>query len=436
MKIKDLLGIDYLMLSAAALLTLFGVLFIYSSGISLQNSTLSTEYIKQIIWGSVGVVLAVLIALLNYRRVYHASSYLYAASLVLLVWTLMFGREVNGAKAWLGIGSFGIQVSEFAKITTIIFLAYYLDMTRHSINYLKRFVLSVVIVMLPMLLILAQPDFGTSLVFIPILLVMTFVAGVQLRYIAFFGLIIGLTGIFTLLPFWQEYIVKRNISLLLILKDIRFIAVFSAVMLLVFFLSLFGLLRFKKRYFYWINYFVLVLVFSVGAAYGAGKVLKTYQIMRLVVFLDPHIDPQGSGWNIIQSITAIGSGGFLGKGYLQGTQSHYRFIPQQSTDFIFSIFSEEWGFLGGVLLFVLFLIIVMRLISITKSTKDPFGGYITAGLAAMYIFHFLINVGMTMGIMPITGIPLLFVSYGGSSLISAMIGIGLAISVYIRRFQA
>jgi rod shape determining protein RodA len=134
-------------------------------------------------------------------------------------------------------------------------------------------------------------------------------------------------------------------------------------------------------------------------------------------------------------VTAIGSGGILGKGYLQGTQSHYRFLPQQSTDFIFSIFSEEWGFLGGFLLFGLFLIISMRLIKIMKVTQDTFGIYIVAGLSAMYIFHFLINVGMTMGIMPITGIPLLFVSYGGSSLISAMAGIGLALSIYIRRFQ-
>jgi rod shape determining protein RodA len=164
-------------------------------------------------------------------------------------------------------------------------------------------------------------------------------------------------------------------------------------------------------------------------------VLKDYQIMRLIVFLDPNVDPRGSGWNIIQSITAIGSGGLLGKGYLQGTQSHYRFLPQQSTDFIFSIFSEEWGLLGGALVFILFLIICLRLIRIMRTTSDPFGSYIAAGLSAMYAFHFLINVGMAMGIMPITGIPLLFMSYGGSALTSAMAGIGFALSIYRRRFQ-
>jgi rod shape determining protein RodA len=167
----------------------------------------------------------------------------------------------------------------------------------------------------------------------------------------------------------------------------------------------------------------------------AHKVLAEYQMMRLIVFLDPNIDPRGAGWNIIQSITAIGSGGLEGRGYLQGTQSHYRFLPQQSTDFIFSIFSEEWGFIGGILVFALFLITTLRMVRIMKLTPDHFGIYIIAGLSGIYIFHFLINVGMTMGIMPITGIPLLFMSYGGSALVSAMAGIGLVQSIYVRRFE-
>jgi rod shape determining protein RodA len=163
-------------------------------------------------------------------------------------------------------------------------------------------------------------------------------------------------------------------------------------------------------------------------------VLKDYQLMRLIVFLDPNVDPRGSGWHIIQSMTAIGSGGLMGKGFLQGTQSHYRFLPQQSTDFIFSIFTEEWGLLGGLLVFGLFLLICLRLVKIIKTTSDNFGAYIASGLAAMYSFHFLINVGMAMGVMPITGIPLLFMSYGGSALTSAMAGIGLAMSIHVRRF--
>jgi rod shape determining protein RodA len=178
----------------------------------------------------------------------------------------------------------------------------------------------------------------------------------------------------------------------------------------------------------------MAVILSLGMSFVARRVLKEYQIMRLIVFLDPEVDPQGAGWHIIQSITAIGSGGLAGKGYLQGTQSHYRFLPQQSTDFIFSIFTEEWGFLGGLLVFVLFLLICLRLVRIMKITADSFGAYIAAGLSGVYIFHFLINVGMTMGIMPVTGIPLLFMSYGGSSVLSAMSGIGLAMSIYVRRY--
>jgi rod shape determining protein RodA len=237
------------------------------------------------------------------------------------------------------------------------------------------------------------------------------------------------------LPLWQTYILKRSIATLAILSDSRFVIITILGLSLIFLIAVFGSLRYKKRYFYWIAYIAVIVIVGLGVSCAAKKVLKEYQIMRLIVFLDPNVDPRGSGWNIIQSVTAIGSGGIWGKGYLQGTQSHYRFLPQQSTDFIFSIFSEEWGLLGGILVFGLFLVISLRFIKIMKSTQDPYGSFIVAGLSAMFIFHFLINVGMTMGIMPITGIPLLFMSYGGSSLITAMAGIGIALSIFVRRYE-
>jgi rod shape determining protein RodA len=264
---------------------------------------------------------------------------------------------------------------------------------------------------------------------------MTFIAGISLRYVFFLGACIACASLFIALPLWQSYILRRAIPSLNILANIEFVGITILALCVIAGIALFGFIHYKKRYFYWIVYSAAIIILSLGASFAARKALKDYQIMRLIVFLDPNVDPRGSGWNIIQSVTAIGSGGFSGKGYLQGTQSHYRFLPQQSTDFIFSIFSEEWGFLGGILVFGLFLIICLRLVRIMKSTSDPFGAFIAAGLAAMYIFHFLINVGMTMGIMPITGIPLLFMSYGGSALTSAMVGIGMALSIYIRRFQ-
>ena len=157
--------------------------------------------------------------------------------------------------------------------------------------------------------------------------------------------------------------------------------------------------------------------------------------MRLIVFIDPSIDPRGSGWNILQSMTAIGSGGFAGKGFLQGTQSHYRYLPQQSTDFIFSIIAEEWGFLGGFAVFALFFVILRRCILLLKTVKDNYANYVVAGVMGMVFFHFMINSGMVMGIMPITGIPLFFLSYGGSSLWTVLLSIGLLLGISARRYR-
>jgi rod shape determining protein RodA len=434
MKVRDFFEIDFILFLSSLVLILFGVLFIYSSGITSAGVLVSREYLRQIIWGIFGVVSALAIAMVDYRRIRDLSLWFYLGTIVLLLYTCLFGRSINGARAWIGVGGFGIQPSEFAKITTIVFLARYLADTSRNAESFTRLLVSAVIVFVPMGLILIQPDFGTSLVFIPILLVMTFIAGVAIRYIFFLAACIGLTGILMVLPLWQSYIVKNSYRFLSLLMDLRFIAIPIIIFAVTGITALLGYLKYKKRYFYWIIYSAAILVFSLAASYMSHKVLKDYQIMRLIVFLDPYVDPRGAGWNIIQSITAIGSGGIAGKGYLQGTQSHYQFLPQQSTDFIFSIFTEEWGLAGGVMLFLLFLIIVLRLIRIAKTATDPFGAYITAGLAGMYVFHFLINVGMAMGIMPITGIPLYFMSYGGSALISAMAGIGLAMSIHIRRF--
>ncbi|MDR0403908.1 MAG: rod shape-determining protein RodA [Treponema sp.] len=435
MKPRDFLDIDFPLFLAAVILTVFGILFIYSSGVSSTGSVISDEYSRQIIWAAAGVVIALALSMVNFRRIYDFSLYLYFGTLLLLVYTCLFGRMVSGARAWIGIGGFGIQPSEFAKITTILFLARHLDSTKRGQNVMRRFIVSCLIVFVPMVLILLQPDFGTSLVFIPILLAMTFVGGIALRYVAFLGGCIVVTGIMMVLPLWQETILEGKFPSVMILMNGRFILIGILALLAISLISFYGFRRYKKPYFYWICYIAAIGIFSLPASFISHKVLKDYQIMRLIVFLDPNVDPRGSGWHIIQSMTAIGSGGFMGKGFLNGTQSHYRFLPQQSTDFIFSIFTEEWGFLGGVLVIALFLLICMRLIRIINVTSDTFGAYIAAGLAAMYSFHFLINVGMAMGVMPITGIPLHFMSYGGSALISAMAGIGIALSIHIRRFN-
>ena len=434
MRIRDFLEIDFFLFFAALILIAIGILFIYSSGVTSEGVLISNEYRRQIVWGSAGLVIALFIAILNYRRIYDLSIYLYLGALGLLLVILILGRFQQGTR-WLRFGSFGFQVSEFAKITTILFMAWYLDNTKRTQAVFSRFIVSSLIAIIPMAMVLVQPDLGTALVFIPILAGMTFIAGISLRYIIFLILTIAFTGIFLVIPLWQSVIMRNAFPALMMLTNFRFVAAICMALLLIIAIALFGYIKYKRKYFYWICYIAGVFILALGTSLAAQRVLKEYQIMRLIVFMDPNVDPRGSGWHIIQSITAIGSGGAFGKGYLQGTQSHYRYLPEQSTDFIFSILSEEWGFLGGILVFFLYLIIILRLIRLMRITADTYGSYIAGGLISMYAFHFLINVGMTIGIMPITGIPLMFVSYGGSALLTAMIGIGLAQSVHIRRYN-
>jgi len=435
MKIKTILEIDYLLLLPVLTLIVFGILFIYSSGITSTGVQVSNEYLKQIIWASIGLVVAIVLSLFDYRKFYNVSIYIYLLSLLPLLYTLLFGHVIYNASRWLRIGSVGIQMSEFVKISVIILLARFLADTDRNRKSFSRFFVSCLIVFIPMIIVLLQPDLGTALVYIAILITMLFLSGVSMRYVAFMLSCIALTGILLVLPLWQTYILQKTFPFLTALTNRRIITITILFFVLIVSISLFGYFKFKKKYFFWLIYISAIIIFSLGASYVARIVLKNYQIMRLIVFLDPNVDPRGAGWNIIQSVTAIGAGGIMGRGFLQGTQSHYRFLPEQSTDFIFSIFSEEAGFIGGIVVFILFLLIINRILFSMKITTDPFAKYICAGLAGMIGFHFVVNVGMTMGIMPITGLPLVFMSYGGSSILASMIGIGLTLSIYIRRYN-
>ncbi len=430
MKIRDILKIDFLLLLSALSILVFGILFIYSSGITSEGVQVSNEYIKQIVWASAGLVIALVLAFFNYRYFYNISFYVYLGSLLPLLYTIVFGNM-----RWIGIGGFGVQISEFVKITVILLLARFLADTDRGKDAFFRFLVSCLIVFVPMGIVLVQPDLGTSLVYLAILLTMIFTAGIAMRYVMFMVCCIAFSGLFLTLPLWQTHILQKQMPILSILTNPKIIIIASLFLGFIAAIALFGYMKFKRKYFYWIVYSSAIAIFSLCVSYTARVILKSYQIMRLIVFLDPNVDPRGAGWNIIQSVTAIGAGGITGRGYLQGTQSHYRFLPEQSTDFIFSIFSEEAGFFGGLVVFALFFVIVMRLITTMKTTADPFAKYVCAGLAGMYSFHFIVNVGMTMGIMPITGIPLIFMSYGGSSVFTGMTGIGLALSIYVRRYN-
>jgi len=434
MKIKILHLIDWIMLFCVLFLAITGIFFIYSSAINQQGQLVTKEYAKQIIWVCLGLALLIAAAIYDYRNFERYITIAFGVLIILLILTRIFGKTVNGAKSWIGIGDFGIQPAEFGKIIYILFMGRYLHKTE-ELPERKRFLGALGIMGFTILLILMQPDLGTASVYIPIFFFMCFAADVPLRYILgvlSFGI---LTILLAILPVWQDQIAEHTYALLSILtvKKIRvlFTAGFGAISLV----GLLGMLFFRhNKYYFWITYVSAIIFGALVCSLAVTKVLKPYQIQRLIIFLDPYTDKQGSGWNIIQSKTAIGAGGFFGKGFLRGTQSHLRFLPEQSTDFIFSILSEEAGFLGGFGVFFLYFLLMGRMILIIRRTTNHYGYYVASGILGLFFFHFMVNVGMVMGVMPITGIPLLFLSYGGSSMLTAMVCMGIMMSVNYRHF--
>lgn len=424
----------YVALATVALVTV-GILFVFSSGVTADGEIVSREYIRQIAWAASGVVLMLVLTFVDYRVLVRPAYLIYGVIMVTLIFTLLFGRVVNGARSWIGIGGLGGQPSEFAKLAMILALARYFGDDQRRGATLIGFAGGLGLAILPTVLVLAQPDLGTALVYIPVFLVVAFVAGADGRMIGFLVGTGAFLALFTVLPVWEQHLAGRPVPLVAILTQTEPMLFLIGGLAMAAGVALVGLLLTRRLVFFWILYLLGMLMIAVPMAYAARSVLQEYQIMRLIVFLDPYVDPRGAGWNIIQSVTAVGSGGPLGKGFLQGTQSHYQYLPQQSTDFIFSILAEEWGFVGVTAVFVLFGIIIGRGLYHTVSAKDGFAALAAAGVVGMLAFHLLVNIGMAVGIMPITGIPLYLLSYGGSSLWTAMLGIGLLMSVYQHRYQ-
>ncbi|MGP1586877.1 MAG: rod shape-determining protein RodA [Treponemataceae bacterium] len=424
---------DYVLFFSVLILTIIGIFFIYSSSWK-ENTVTSKEYIKQIIWAGIGLVLLILVSFLDYRKIKKFLPWIFGIFILVLIYTRIFGKFVNGATSWIGFGSFGIQPSEFGKIVFTLFFAWYLEKSENE-EPKKRFLFSIGIMLLPVLLILIQPDLGTASVYLPIFLIMCYFAGIPLRYISFCIGVGVFSILFTVLPIWETEILNKDIKFINVITEKRLRFILIAVFCFIMIASISGNIFFKKRYYYWMAYVFAIITVSLIFSLATGKILKDYQIKRLIVFLNPEVDPLGAGWNIIQSKIAIGSGSIFGQGFLKGTQSHYNFLPQQSTDFIFSILSEEWGFFGGLFVFVLYSIVILEGFSIIRKTNDIFGSYVACGICGMFFYHFIINVGMVMGIMPITGIPLMFLSYGGSSLWTSMISVGILQSISLRRLE-
>lgn len=328
-----------------------------------------------------GLALAAIMAAMDYQKYRQFSWWIYGFMIGFLGLVFFFGVEAKGAARWIPfVGDFNLQPSEFSKVLLTITLADFLAKREGQLNRFRDFIPPFLFMLLPMLMVFLQPDLGTSLVFVAIFIGMMFVAGANPW--KFGGLILGT------------------------------IAVAVLVMWLHFATNLPG----------WLNW-----------AQGLPLPLADYQMERLLIFIDPSSDSSGDGYHIIQSLWAIGSGGLWGKGYQMGTQGQLGFLPEHHTDFIFSVLGEEFGFIGTVTLLFVFLIFLLRCLNIASKSRDLYGTLVVSGLVSMFIFHILVNVGMTSGIMPVTGIPLPFITYGGSTMWTNLIAVGVILSVNIRK---
>ena len=355
-------NLDFTMIGVTLLLILISLVIIGSA--THVNSPSEERYWfveRQGLFAVANIVFVFLMLHFDYKSLGKYANILYVLNLVILLAVMFVGQSALGAQRWIQIGPISLQPSEFSKLIMIISLAHMLDKRTGKLNTFKEIIPVFIYVGVPFLLVLKQPDLGTSLVFLAILLGMVFVAGVSLKH---FGALLAVGAAF--MPIFWHF-------------------------------------------------------------------LKDYQKKRLTVFLDPNIDPLGSGYHIIQSKIAIGSGMLFGKGLFGGTQSQLNFLPENHTDFIFAVIGEELGFIGASIILILYFVLLYRGVKIAGAARDNFGMLLAAGISSMLMFHVLVNVGMTAGIMPVTGIPLPLMSYGVSSLTTNLVSIGILLNIYMRR---
>lgn len=389
-------NVDWFVILTYLVLCIFGWFNIHAAVYDPEHPSiidLDTNYGKQLIFIISAVIIGFTILILDSKFFNTFSPIFYGLTLILLVLVLIIGRNVGGNQAWIPIGSFRLQPSEFAKFTTCLLLARYLGSSTIKVQDLRAQLIAAFIILIPTALILLQPDTGSALTFTSLLLVL-YREGLSGYFLIIEGLSIIL---FILTVLYNKYYVLLGVLALagwfiyLYRKNRRTITVLGL-----------GVI------------FSVIFIFSVDFAYN--RILKPHQKSRIDVILGKVNDPRGMGYNLNQSKIAIGSGGLWGKGYLQGTQTKYNFVPEQSTDFIFCTVGEEWGFAGCFVVIGLYLFLLLRIITIAERQRSSFSRIYGYGVASILFFHFFINIGMTIGLIPVIGIPLPFLSYGGSSL--------------------
>lgn len=389
-------NIDWYTLALYLALALIGWLSVYAAVYDEQHQSifdLSQRYGKQLLWIGMALLLGFIIILLDPKFFVAFAWLIYAITILLLLAVLFFGTTVAGSKSWFQIGGFAIQPAEFAKFGTALMLAAYLSGRDVDFQRFKTRVVAAVIILVPALLTLLQYDTGSALVFGSFIIV-------------FYRE--GMSG----LP-----IVLGVVAIVLFILAVVFTPTAVVIGLLILFaLSLFVIKRKWSVILRLLAILIGLAAFSYSVDYIFDNILEPHQQTRINVLLGLEDDLLGAGYNVHQSKIAIGSGGFWGKGFLQGTQTKFNFVPEQSTDFIFCTVGEEWGFLGALLLISLFLLLFARLINLAERQRSKFARIYGYGVVSVMFFHFAVNIGMTIGLVPVIGIPLPFVSYGGSSL--------------------
>ncbi len=406
-------NLDYLTPFLWVLLVGVGLVAIYSTthGPAAENLAESVQhnFTRQLVWAGICIIGIGIALALPVRFFRHAAYPIYGLTIVLLIAALLFGREVNGAQSWLVLGPLRLQVSELAKVGTVLAVAQLLSSQRVGTMGNVRFALRAVgLIVLPAVLIIMQNDMGTALVFFGLVPIMLFWSGLPIAVVLLM-ISPAIAGYLALvyMPAAIAFAILLTLGMWWQTRE-RYMVAFSA-------------------------------LFTGGVAavvtFVLTKILQPYQVDRLLSFTNPEAEQyrQGVGFHLVQSKAAIGSGGLWGKGFMQGTQTQGSYVPEQSTDFVFSVIGEEFGFVGAMIVLVLFAFLLMRIVRLGAEVKHPFGGIVAAGAVGVYLLHIFVNIGMATGILPVIGIPLPFISYGGSALLANTAMLAIVLTIHMRR---